>query len=106
MDGGELPSGPRTPVARRKPPTRRPNVSRNGPCGRLSFRPMRVRRMTSDDRSAEAAPAQGRREHSHEPAKAGMAESERKVVVITGASGGIGAAVARLLGAEGHALVL
>jgi short-subunit dehydrogenase len=35
-----------------------------------------------------------------------MAESERRVTVITGASGGIGAEVARLLGAEGHALVL
>jgi NADP-dependent 3-hydroxy acid dehydrogenase YdfG len=31
---------------------------------------------------------------------------EKKVVVITGASGGIGAALARLLGGEGHQLVL
>jgi NADP-dependent 3-hydroxy acid dehydrogenase YdfG len=31
---------------------------------------------------------------------------ERRVVVITGASGGIGAALARVLGAEGHALAL
>ena len=31
---------------------------------------------------------------------------ERKVVVITGASGGIGAALARLLGTEGHQVVL
>src|SRR4051812_46330352 len=31
---------------------------------------------------------------------------ERKVVVITGASGGIGAALARALGAQGHAVVL
>jgi short-subunit dehydrogenase len=35
-----------------------------------------------------------------------MAESGRKVVVITGASGGIGAAAARELGRRGHALVL
>lgn len=35
-----------------------------------------------------------------------MAENGRKVVVITGASAGIGAAVARELGRRGHALVL